>query len=166
MNRATLLVVVCSCGSSTPPPAPPVAVVADAAIAEAPPSDAGVPADVLNAPAWIFRYNEPGRIETWTLRYSNSNAFVKVEREGGTTRYIGTVHDLTLSLAAGPSLLSLECKPAKLFVGVACGDKKPTSQDVLDCFHPDFKTPMTFGAAPGVEYVVTDGCSGYVRAAP
>ena len=161
------MIVVCSgCGSSTPPPAPPVAVVADAAIADTPPSDAGVPAEVLNAPAWIFRYNAPGRIETWTLRYSNSNALVMVERASGTTRYIGTVHDLTLSLAAGPNLLSLECKPAKLPVGATCGDKKPKSQDVLDCFHPDFKAPMTFGAAPGVEYVVTDACSGYVRVAP
>jgi hypothetical protein len=161
-----IVLVAISCGSSTPPPAPPIVIAADAAIADAPAPDAGVPDDVLNAPAWIFRYTAPGRTETWTLRYSGSNALVTVERATGTTRYIGTVSLLKLTLAAGPNQLTLECKPAKLPVGVTCGDKQPKQLVVLDCFHPDFKAPMTFGAAPGVEYVVTDACSGYVRVAP
>ena len=161
-----LVLVAIGCGSSTPPAAPPVVVAADAAIADAPTPDAGVPDDVLNAPAWIFRYNAPGRLETWTLRLSVANALVTVERATGTTRYFGTVNLLKLTLAAGPNQLTLECKPAKLLVGATCGDKQPKQVVVLDCFHPDFKAPMTFGAAPGVEYVVTDACSGYVRAAP
>jgi hypothetical protein len=162
-----LVLVAIGCGSSTPPPtAPPVVVAADAAIADAPAPDAGVPEAVMNAPAWIFRYSAPGRLETWTLRYSGANALVTVERANGTTRYIGTVDDLVLTLAAGPNQLTLECKPAKLPVGATCGDKHPKQLDVLDCFHPDFKAPMTFGAAPGVEYVVTDACSGYVHVAP
>jgi hypothetical protein len=161
-----LVLVAIGCGSSTPPAAPPIVVAADAAIADAPAPDAGVPEAVINAPAWIFRYSAPGRLETWTLRYSGSDALVTVERATGTTRYIGTVSDLKLTLAAGASSLTLECKPAKLPVGATCGDKKPKQLDVLDCFHPDFKAPMTFGAAPGVEYVVTDACSGYVRVAP
>jgi hypothetical protein len=161
-----IVLVAIGCGSSTPPSAaPPVVVAADATIADAPAPDAGVPEDVLNAPAWIFRYNAPGRLETWTLRYSGANALVTIERANGTTRYIGTVRDLKLTLA-GPNQLSLDCKPAKLPVGATCGDKKPKQLDVLDCFHPDFKAPMTFGAAPGVEYLVTDACSGYVRVAP
>ena len=117
----------------------------------------------MNAPAYIFRYTAPGRVETWSLRYSGGNALVTIERANGTTRYIGTIADGKLTLAAGPNQLSLECKPAKLPVGATCGDKKPKQQDVLDCFHPDFKAPMTFGAAPGIEYVVTDACSGYVK---
>lgn len=162
-----LVLVAIGCGSSTPPPAaPPVAIAADAAIADAPAPDAGVPDDVLNASAYIFRYSAPGRVETWTLRYSRPNALVTVERASGTTRYIGTIKLLTLTLAAGPDQLTLECRPGEIQVGVKCGDKQPKQVVGLDCFHPDFKAPMKFAPAPGVDYVVTDACSGYVRIAP
>jgi hypothetical protein len=161
-----LVLVALGCGSSTPPPAAPPVVAADAAIADAPAPDAGVPDDVLNAPARIFRYNAPGRVETWTLRYSRPNALITVERATATTRYIGTIELLTLTLAAGPDQLTLKCRPGEIQVGAKCGDKHPTPLTVLNCFHPDFKAPMSFGDAPGVEYVVTDACSGYVRIAP
>ena len=161
-----LVLVAVGCGSSTPPPAAPPVIAADAAIADAPAPDAGVPEDVLNAPAYIFRYNAPGRLETWTLRYSRPNALVTVERASGTTRYIGTINLLTLTLAAGPNQLTLKCRPTEIPAGAKCGDKQPTGLVGLDCFHPDFKAPMAFAPAPGVEYVVTDACSGYVRIAP
>jgi hypothetical protein len=161
-----LVLVALGCGSTPPPATPPVVVAADAAIADAPTPDAGVPDDVLNAPAYVFRYNAPGRLETWTLRYSRPNALVTVERANGTTRYIGTIKLLTLTLAAGPNQLTLECRTAEIPVGVTCGDKHPTPIVGLNCFVPEFKAPMAFGPAPGVEYVMTDACSGYVRVAP
>jgi hypothetical protein len=162
-------IVVClaatACGSSTPTPTPtpaPVAAVADAA----PAPDAGLPADVANAPAWIFRYNAPGRLETWTLRYHGDHAAIDVESATGMIHYVGTASDaasLALTLAAGSARLSLECKHEQLAVGATCGDKKAPKLDVLACYHPDFAAPMPFGLAPGVEYVTTDACTGYRR---
>ena len=29
------------------------------------------------------------------------------------------------------------------------------------CYHPDFGSPMTFGAAPGIAYVVDASCTGF-----
>jgi|HubBroStandDraft_6_1064221.scaffolds.fasta_scaffold06125_4 hypothetical protein len=155
-----------ACGSSTPTPSAPaeVATVADAAPA---PPDASVPADVASAPAWIFRYNAPGRLETWTLRYHGDRAAVDVESKTGVIHYVGAASDaasLTLTLAAGSARLSLDCKHEQLAVGATCGDKKAPKLDVLACYHPDFAAPMPFGLAPGVEYVTSDACTGYVRA--
>ena len=165
------IVVVClaatACGSSSPttrppPSAPEVAAVADAA----PAPDAGVPADVASAQAWIFRYNAPGRLETWTLRYHGEHAAIDVESQTGTIHYVGAATDaasLTLTLAAGSARLSLECKHEQLAVGATCGDKRAPKLDVLACYHPDFAAPMPFGLAPGVEYVTSDACTGYRR---
>jgi hypothetical protein len=33
--------------------------------------------------------------------------------------------------------------------------------EVLSCYHADFKAPMPFGPAPGIEYVVDATCNGY-----
>lgn len=168
MRFATLIVVLIGCSSSPSPerpaaPAAPVAIV-DAAV-DAPP-DADVPDEVANAPAWVFRYNAAGRLETWTLRYSGERALVTIETARGTTRYVGAITDaLKLTVAAGSNTMSLDCKRSKLDVGAVCGDKQPAKLDVLDCFHPDFKSPMSFGAAPGIEFVTAGGCSGYVRIA-
>jgi hypothetical protein len=154
----------------SPPPAPehpappPAAVVVTADAAIDAPADGDVPDEVATAPAWIFRYNAPGRLETWTLRYRGEKGVVIVETARGTMRYVGTVTDaktLTLTLAAGPNKLSLGCKREKLTVGAKCGAKVTKKIDVLDCYHPDFKSPMSFAAAPGVEFVTVDNCTGY-----
>lgn len=171
---ATCLFVV-GCGSAsaperatTPVTSPGPAPVADAGIDA--PAPAPVPVDELaDAPAWTFRYHAPDRLETWTLRYRGDRATVAVETRQATTRYAGSVVDgktLVLTLASGPNKLSLECKRAKLAVAATCGDKVTKSVDVLDCYHPDFASPMSFGPPPGLEFVITDRCSGYQRPAP
>lgn len=157
------------CSSSPAPdppatPAPPVAA-RDAAI-DAPP-DADVPDEVATAPAWVFRYHAADRLETWTLRHSGGRALLVVETARGPTRYTGAITDaLKLTVAAGTNRLALECKRNSIDVGAVCGDKKPAKLDVLDCFHPDFKSPMSFAPAPGISFVTTASCSGYVRIAP
>jgi len=125
-----------------------------------------MPADVASAPAWIFRYNAPGRLETWTLRYHGDVAAIDVESQTGTIHYLGSATDgasLVLALSAGNARLSLECKHEQRAVGAACGDKKPSKEDVLACYHPDFKEPMPFGPAPGIEYLQSASCTGYHR---
>ena len=163
MRYAMLVLVACSSSPSPERPTQPTrVVVADAAI-DAPP-DADVPDAVASAPAWIFRFNAPGRLETWTLRYSGDIALVIVETAGGTIRYVGKAVDaksLTLTATSGPNKLSLDCKREQLAVGAKCGDKAAKKIEVLNCYHPDFKSPMSFGAAPGVEFATVDGCNGY-----
>jgi hypothetical protein len=164
--RVVLLAVACGCGatSAPAPAATPVVVVADAGVPT--PIDAvAIPDDT---PAWIFRYNAPGRLETWTLRYHGDIAAMDVVTATGTTHYVGTAADgasLVLTIAAGPARLALDCKRDKLAVGRMCGEAKPEKLDVLDCFHPDFKEPMPFGPAPGIEYTASDRCRGYRRIA-
>ncbi len=158
---AFTLIAACGCGSATPPSQAPVvaATPADAALA-----DAGVPADVASAPAWIFRYNAPDRLETWTLRYHGGVAALDVQSKTGTVHYLGSATEgesLRLEVAASNARMALDCKHEQLAVGVTCGDKQATKQDVLACYHPDFKAPMPFGAAPGVEFVTTPACTGY-----
>jgi hypothetical protein len=168
--RMLAAVVAVGCGSSQspapekPPQAPPAPVVSvDAAI-----PDAGIPDEVMNAPAWIFRFNAPGRLETWTLRYAGENALLVVEAATGTTRYIGTMSSTgKLTASTANAKMSLDCKPDKLAVGTTkCNDTKAKKLDVLNCFHPDFKTPMTFGHEPGIEFVTSDKCNGYRLIAP
>lgn len=161
MRMTAVCLVACSSSPPAPPekPVEPVVVAVDAAA-----PDAGVPEEVANAPAWVFRYNAPGRLETWTLRYHGDTALVTVEAARGTTRYLGSVDEgasLSLSLAAGPNKLALECKRAQQPIGKKCGDTKAKKLDVLDCYHPDFKAPMTFGPAPGIEFVTSADCNGY-----
>jgi hypothetical protein len=162
MRMFVLCLVACSSPPSpaaehpTPPP-PPVA-----AVDAAPPADAGVPEEVTAAPAWIFRFNTPGRVETWTLRFANEHALLVVEAATGTTRYQGSMSDaLALRVKAGSALMSLDCKREKQAIGTKCNDTKAKKIDVLACYHPDFKSPMTFGAEPGIEYVANDSCTGY-----
>lgn len=166
--RILIVSLVAACGSSTPATQapPPVAVAApqDASIDAAP--DAGLPADVAAAPPWIFRYNAPGRLETWTLRYHGGVAAMDVESATGTLHYVGTATEtssLALALTAGSARLTLDCKHEQLAVGTACGDKKPPKQDVLACYAAGFAEPMPFGAAPGVEYLSSTACTGYHR---
>lgn len=152
----------CSSPASPPPDrpvSPPIVAAVDAA---PPPIDALViPDELANAPAWIFRYATKDRTETWTLRHHGGGALVTVEGKA-TMRYHGTATDgasLAIAVVAGANKLSLDCKKVKRGVGTACNDAKAKPIDVLDCYHPDFGSPMTFGPAPGIEY--TDSCNGY-----
>ena len=159
------LCIACACGASTAPPAtpptsPPPPAPIDAAIAP----DAGPPAALVGAPAWIFRYSVPPRVETWTLRFTEGQALLAVETAQGTTTYLGTateVATLVVAVATPTAKLALDCKRARRAIGATCKAKKPPMLDVLDCFHPDFKEPMTFAPAPGVEYAAS--CPGYQR---
>ena len=131
--------------------------------------DAGPSAAVAGAPAWIFRYRTADRDETWTLRFSGGEGMIDVETPHGVTRYLGTAVDgdaLVLEMKAQSAKVSLRCERAHRAIGVACNDAAADPIDVLDCYHPDFETPMPFGPSPGVEYVVDATCNGYRRIAP
>ncbi len=156
-----------ACGSSSPSPAAPPAPIAapiDAALDASP--DAGVAQAVLDAPAWVFRYSTADRKETWTLRHADDQALLVVETAQGSQRYLGTMTNGALAVSTGTAKLALDCKPNKRTLSKKCNDTKAPKVDVLDCYHSDFKEPMPFGAAPGVEYVVAPDCSGYRLAAP
>ena len=159
------------CGSSSPPTqsvaaSPPHTAPADAAIDSAP--DA-LPAAVTNAPPWVFRYHTADRDETWTLRHADATALLVVVDKSGERRYVGAATDsagaLALDVSTGTAKMVLECKREKLAVSAKCNDRKAKPIDVLSCYHKDFKTPMPFAPAPGVEYVVDASCNGY-RLAP
>lgn len=172
MSRYVVAVVLAGCGSSTPPSTgpEPTEVVAPAPIAvDAPPPDAGPSAAVAAAPPWIFRYNAGGRLETWTLRHAGGEAMLEVQSAQGTTRYLGTATEgasLALSVMSGANAMQLDCKRGKQPIGTKCGDPGASPMDVLDCYHPDFKTPMTFAPAPGAEFVSDGACTGYRLLAP
>lgn len=164
MRRLALWFLV-ACGSSTPAapagPATPMSAAVEVA-ADASVPDAGPSAELLAATPWIFRYNAPPRVETWTLRYAGTEAQLVVENAQGTQTYIGIATDgatLALTVATRTAKLALDCKRAHRGVGVTCKDKKPKAIDLLDCYHPDFKEPMTFAPSPGDEYSAS--CGGY-----
>ena len=170
VKPAGVVLVLAACSSAPAPsqeprePAP--------AAATAPPDaaiDAGVPAALANAPAWVFRYKTAQRTETWTLRHDGGVALLEVESATGTLRYTGTARQgasLAIEVATANAKLALDCKPVKRALGTACNDKKAPKRDVLDCYHKDFKEPMPFGPAPGVEYVVDASCNGYRLVTP
>ncbi|MDX2086799.1 MAG: hypothetical protein SFX73_03060 [Kofleriaceae bacterium] len=160
-----------ACSSSSPAPERPVVapVVADAAEPDAPPPDTGPPQAVLDAPAWVFRYATAERTETWTLRHAEGAALLEVQNAQGTQRYLGTATDgasLMLDVTTGTAKMALDCKRAKRALSTKCNDTRAKKLDVLDCYHPDFKEPMPFGPAPGVEYAVDARCTGYRLIAP
>ncbi len=162
-----LLVCPCACGSSprpetAPPPTQTPSVPAIALDAAVP--DAGPSAELAAAPAWIFRYNAPPRVETWTLRHLGGQAILVVETADRTTTYLGTAAEgatIALEVSTSTAKLALDCKPAKRAIGDTCKPGKGAPLDVLDCHHPDFKSPMTFAPAPGIEYAAS--CNGYQR---
>ena len=179
MTRLAILALA-ACSSSPAPTKPTPAQPPDAAIAApregravtidaAPPPDAFVDTELEAAVAQVFRFNGPGRLETWTLRHVGARAQIVVERNPGkTSRYTGIATDdgktLTLALDDAGDKLSLVCKREKLAVvpasaqPKACKWPKAASIEVLQCKHPDFAAPMPFLAAPGVEYVLPEGC--------
>lgn len=163
VGRIALALALAGCGSSSPPPVePPTPVESAPVVVDAPAADAGPSAELAAAPAWVFRYNAPGRVETWTLRHLGETAMVVVEG-ARTTRYLGTATDgaeLKIAVAEGPNHLTLTCKRAQKAIGTKC-NAKAKQLGVLDCYHPDFEAPMTFGPAPGVEFVQSDACAGY-----
>jgi hypothetical protein len=128
------------------------------------------------------------RIETWTLRHVGDRAMVLVERGAqGDTTYTGTATDagtsLKLELTDGANSLAFDCTRGKIAVAAANAVRQPhrptgkykepcsgdpgrfvpaktTKLDVLNCRHPDYEAPMSFAAAPGVEYLyVNDDCN-------
>lgn len=146
-------------------PAPPVAP-GDAAVDGAVdgPVDAGPSEALTGAPAWVFRYASAQRTETWTLRVAGSEAMLDVASATGTLRYLGTATDgetLALRVATATAKMALDCKRTKRAVGAKCNDAKAKKLEVLDCYHADFKEPMPFGPAPGIEYADGAGCTGY-----
>lgn len=162
MHRFVLFLV--ACGSSAPAPSPPapVPVPPDAPVA---PPDTGPPAAVLGAPAFVFRYHTADRSETWTLQHADGHALLVVDSAKGALRYQGTATDgglaLQVEVSTGSAKLALECKREKLAVSAKCNDTKAKPIDVLNCYHPDFTSPMSFAPAPGIEYVVEPGCTGF-----
>lgn len=164
--RRTLLLTLVACSSPAAPPAehPAPQVQQDAASEPPPAPDAGVPQAVLDASPWVFRYSTKDRAETWTLRYTGGNALLVVETAQGSQRYMGTATEgdsLKLDVSTGTAKMALDCKHAKRSLSAKCNDSKAKPIEVLDCYHPDFKTPMPFGPAPGVEYAVDASCNGY-----
>jgi hypothetical protein len=168
--RRSLLLMLAACSSPAAPtaehPTPTAAVQQDAAPEPPPPPppDAGPPQAVLDTSSWVFRYSTKDRNETWTLRYKNGNAVLVVETAGRQMLYLGGAAEgdtVKIDVASGTAKMSLDCKHAKRALGAKCNDSKAKPIEVLDCYHKDFKTPMPFGPAPGVEYVVDASCNGY-----
>jgi hypothetical protein len=171
---AALLLV--ACGSS-PSPAPEKATAPVAPDAAPPAIDAApeIPAAVTAAPAWVFRFHTTDRDETWTLQFADRNALLVVATAKGTLRYVGTAEQspdsaaerfVNLAVSTGSAKLELRCKGARRPLSAKCNDTKAKPIQVLDCFHPDFKEPMPFGPAPGIEYVAGGECTGYRTIAP
>ncbi len=112
----------------------------------------------------MFRYHTADRSETWTLQHAEGQALLVVDSAKGAQRYQGTATDgatLALDVSTGSAKLALECKREKLAVSAKCNDTKAKPIDVLNCYHPDFTSPMSFSPAPGIEYVVEPGCTGF-----
>jgi hypothetical protein len=165
--RPAIVVAIAACSSGAPPASTPEPPIATAPIDAAP--DADEYAAVADAPAWVFRYTTADRKETWTLQHAAGRAVLRVESATGALRYTGTATfgaSLAIDVATTSAKLTLDCKPAKRALGTTCNDTKAPPRDVLDCFHPDFKEPMPFGPAPGVEYAVDATCKGYRLVAP
>lgn len=141
------------------PPGPAPIVPVDAMPPDASP-DAGIAAD---APAWIFRYATPARTETWKLQLSGGVASIDVTSATGTTvHYWGTATDaLAIDVATSAAKIHLDCKKVSKHVSARCNDAKAPASDALDCYVEGFKEPMTFGLAPGIEFVQDKACTGY-----
>lgn len=159
------------CGSTSParPEAPPIAPVAAPPDAAVEPADTGPPAAVLAAPAFVFRYHTADRSETWTLRHAEGAALVVVETSTGKLEYTGSATEgdaLAISVATSTAKLALDCKREKLAVSAKCNDTRAAPIDVLNCYHPEFATPMSFAPAPGIEYADVPGCRGFRLAKP
>lgn len=163
--RAAFCSAVFGCGS-TPPPAqsPTPQVVTEDGGVEAAPPDA-FPAEVENAPPFVFRYATAERTETWTLRHASGLALLVVENVQGPRRYTGPAIEngktLQIDVTSGSAKLSLKCKQEKLAVSAKCNDRKAKPVGVLSCYHADFTTPMPFAPPPGIEYLVDNTCNGY-----
>jgi hypothetical protein len=142
VKHAWLFVIACSSPSAPPQqPAVVATVPADASV-DAPPDAPVVDAELLAAPAWVFRIYRTGMIvpqshhETWTLRWVGDRATILVERKlaeregalvpAGTTVYTGSTNEGTkFALAAGSQKIALECKREKLDVAAATAVRKP-----------------------------------------
>ncbi|MFT3698788.1 MAG: hypothetical protein QM831_36920 [Kofleriaceae bacterium] len=161
--RIVVALLVAACSAAAPPPAPtspPPPATPPPPIDAAAPPDAGLAAD---APSWIFRYATPSRTETWNLRFANGIAAIDVtSANGNTVHYFGTITDaLAVDVATTTAKIHLDCKKAQRHYSAKCNDTKGAAADALDCFVEGFKEPMTFGPAPGIEFVQDGSCTGY-----
>ena len=163
MRRLFLLLAACSAPAG--PAANPVKSVDPVAVAppaDAASPDAGVAPEVEAAAPYTFRYHTVQRTETWTLKFANGAALLVVDGTTGTTRYQGTMsEELALDAASPNARMRLQCKRAQRKLSDRCNDAKAKPLEVLDCYHPDFATPMPFAQGHGVEYVVDATCTGY-----
>lgn len=162
MHRLALFLV--ACGSTPPAPSQPTPVPDPPDAPAAPLPDTGPPAAVLSAPAFVFRYHTADRSEIWTLQHADGHALLVVDSAKGALRYHGTATEgatLALDVSTGSAKLALACKREKLAVSAKCNDSKAKPIDVLNCYHPDFTSPMSFAPAPGIEYVALPGCTGF-----
>jgi hypothetical protein len=133
--------------------APPVAVAEplDAGSPEVPPPEVpALPAELANAPAWIYREFSTGQIRrdstltTFTLRRHTTRAMLTVDEQvarhpglksigpwsaRSTKLYVGTVEQrhpsVRLVLAHGSDTLDLTCKPGTLAVAGATAVRRP-----------------------------------------
>jgi hypothetical protein len=162
-----IIALVTACGGARSAEPQPAAAPIESAPTSAP--DAGISEALASAPAWVFAYRTAERAETWTLRYAGSEAMLEIETAQGVMRYLGTAAEaasLTIDVSSASARMSLDCKRAQRALSAACNDTAAPAVDVLDCYHPDYDTPMPFGAAPGVEFVVDDSCNGYRLVSP
>ena len=173
VHRWLLLLAACSSSSSssTAPTNPtPVASLPDAAgvVVDAPADAPGATDGALaTAPQYVFRYNAPPRVETWTLRIAGDRASIVV-KAANEMLYTGTFVDGKLDVATSTAKLALACTRGKLDnVGEpdavqkkgkrGCAFAKTSGVEAWLCKHPDFEAPMPFAAAPGVEFAITGG---------
>jgi hypothetical protein len=161
---SAVVVLLAGCAAAPPPPTadPPArpVVVPDAALPDAAPP----PDPLADAAPYVFRFTTAQRAETWTLRFGSGAAAIDVVSASATQHYRGTAVDgasLVISATTASGKVALDCKHTKRAVSAKCNDAKAKPIDVLDCYAPDFATPMPFAPAPGIEYVVDAKCNGY-----
>lgn len=176
--RRLLLLAIGACSSPARPPAEPTpALPADAAVAIQIDAEPPRPDIKATATPYVFRFASATRNETWTMWFGSGVAVLDVQPDGGAiTQYQGSATEgatLVIDVAGPTAKLVLDCKRTKRDVDPPCSGKpakgrpKKISIEALDCFVPNFKEPMPFGPAPGIEFVADGACAGYrVRAVP
>jgi hypothetical protein len=177
--RVFLLLAIGACSSAAPTPAQPstseapIETPVDAPVLEVA-TDAPPRPDIqATATPYVFRFASAARNETWTMWFGSGVAVLDVQPEGGAvTQYRGSAvvgATLGIDVASPTAKLSLDCKRTKRDVDPPCDPKakpakskpKKISIEALDCFVPNFKEPMPFGPAPGIEYVADGACAGF-----
>lgn len=140
MRTTPLLLSLIACsGSPAPAPAPPSPPPAPDAAAARPEPDAAIDAELLAAPASVFRFHAEGaapRLETWTLRRAGGRAQIVVEHvtpaPAVTTTYTGAAREdgatLVLDVVAGSGRLALACTPETLAAAAPTAVRTPSAR--------------------------------------